>query len=336
MQITRIIANTSSADKYPTRQVTNIKAAHADMRKRLFQAEDEVLSLLESIPVTISMSANTHFPQLLDAVNRTTYTYELSPERLLGINNTIYDIIAKWLEVDNPEQKPVRWFFDAYLTKSYQSGTELAIGNITSAMQAYSGTDQIQMQLESYLFSQPYRSRIELVGARAFNDMVGFAGENAAKLGYLLANGVAAGQSPRTIAKLLQDEFEDISGWRALRIARTEINNAYHQSRLDASEDAKNRLGIELKVMHISALLDSTRLHHAERHGKLYDPQEQREWWAVGANSINCYCTSSEIIFIDGKPLQLDLIAKVRAKGVKMFGLSYDDELQKEIEAKVV
>jgi len=326
MQITKIVANISSADKYPTRQQGNIKAGAAAIKQRMLSAEDEVLALFDSIPVK-SINVN----QLQN--NELYYQYELSATRFLQVEEDIKSIIAKWLEVQDVTQKPARWFFNPYLDKAYSSGTAASLTRMTSALESTAFADTFdgqflmsQLDYENVLLSEPYRRRIELVAARTFNSMAGFADENGVRLSQILAQGVAGGQSPATISTLMQKEFEDIQGWRALRIARTEINTAHNVARSDASKDARDRLGVELKVMHVSALLETTRKHHADRHGLLFTPEAQDLWWSIGANRISCYCTTVEIIFINGEPLQKDLIKKTRAKGQKYLGIEREYE----------
>jgi SPP1 gp7 family putative phage head morphogenesis protein len=307
----------SSADKYPTRQQGNIRLAALEIKRRMRQAREEVLQLIDTIPVkSIEVSR-------LQA-NDVSYVYELSGTRFLEVELELRNIIAKWLEVQDQTGKPARWFFDPYVTKAYTDGTALSAGNIAAALES-AGADPIllsQMQLETIMFSQPYRRRFELVLSRTFNDMAGFADDNGRELGQILASGVAGGQSPRTLAKQIEREFDFVEGYRALRIARTELNTAFNVAREEQTKDARDRLGVEVKVMHISSLLEGrTRPHHAERNGSLHTPEAQALWWSDGTNRINCYCTTVEIVFIDGEPLQVELIKRVRAKGAKFLGI---------------
>lgn len=308
----------TQAEKYPTRQVTNIKKAQAEIKRRMRQAEKEVLALVDSLPV--KSLAVSQFVQ-----NEITYIYELSATKFLEVEQEIKDIVARWLDVQNATQKPVRWFFDEYTSKAYTDGTAVSAGNIASQLSMANVEPFLlsQVQLENIMLSQPYRRRYELAASRTFNDMVGFAGENGARLGQLLGLGIAGGQSPREISKQIEREFEMIEGYRAQRIARTEINAAYNTAREEMTQDARTRLGLDVRVMHVSALLEGrTRKEHAARHGSIYLPAEQKLWWSQGANKINCYCTTVEIVYIDDKPLQEDLIKKTRARGQQFLGIS--------------
>lgn len=317
MIINKIRPEPTAADKFPTGQQRNTKAAAAEIKRRMKQAKIEVLAVFNSIPVKrIEVSR-------LQA-NQVSYIYELSATRFLEVELELKRIIASWLEVQDATQRPARWFFDQYIGKAHTDGTGAALGNIASALESVSADPVLlgQVQLENVLLSEPYRRRFELVSARAFNDMIGFADENGRKLGQILGNGVAGGQSPREIARQLYREFDFIEGYRALRIARTEVNAAFNKAREEATKDARDRLGVEMRVMHVSSLVEgSTRLHHAERHGGIFTPEDQSLWWSQGSNRINCLCTTVEIVFVDGKPLQEALIKRTRAKGARFLGI---------------
>jgi SPP1 gp7 family putative phage head morphogenesis protein len=317
----------SNRDNYPTQQQANIKAAVRAISHRMRNAESDVLAILDAIPVS-SIKVN----QL--ANNELFYRYELSATRWLQTEQDIKDIIARWLEVQDQTGKPARWFFDPFIDKSYESGTKASLTQISSALSAVITDDNplgmsllTQLDYENVLMQPQYRDRIALVAARTFNDMVGFADSNGLKLAQILAAGMAGGKSPAIISRQMQDEFASVQGWRALRIARTEINTAHNQAKYDQDIDARDRLGIEIKEMHISALTETTRIHHAERHGLLFTPEAQKAWWETGGNRINCYCSVVTIVLIDGVPVQKSLIKKTRAKGQKYLGIErkYDD-----------
>lgn len=75
---------------------------------------------------------------------------------------------------------------------------------------------------------------------------------------------------------------------------------------------AKEMLNLETREIHISALSPTTRHHHAIRHGNIYTTDEQRDWWARDANSINCKCsTVTVLVDKDGKPYNKTLINKL-------------------------
>lgn len=299
-----------SSAKYPTGQTNRIRAAAKAIAERVRGAEADVLQLVDSLRVREITT------------NAATYIYELDPQRLLLVDDQIRAIINQWLELDTLTP---RWFFADYVGDAYLEGTGEATARIAALLQ--DNPAAAALELESVLMSEPYRRRVELVIARSFNDMRGFGGEAANQLGAIIGNGVAAGISPREIAAQVQANFDKTAGWRALRIARTEVNTAYNTARTEATIDARDRLGIEIKVMHRSALLlERTRDGHAERHGRIYTPEDQTAWWSQGANRINCYCTTVEIVYINGEPLNKALIERYQKQRQKFLGRSDNAE----------
>jgi SPP1 gp7 family putative phage head morphogenesis protein len=120
------------------------------------------------------------------------------------------------------------------------------------------------------------------------------------------------GQNPRVIAKSIRERI-GVSQSRAATIARTEIPNALRQARMDETLSAQESLGIQTKEMHLSALSPTTRPDHAARHARLFSIQEQKEWWARDANSINCKCsTVSVLVGDDGEPLTPSIIERAK------------------------
>lgn len=302
-------------EKDPTGQAGNRRKAKADIGRRINRALDPVLDIVDSIPVT---SVENNWVQ-----NRIIYRYDLSADRFGEINAFIRGLIYRNLGLMNDRWQN-GWFFERYLGIAYGQGTAQAANRIGSMIPEESTDANIvairpELEIERILTSEPYRRRIELVYARAFENMEGFAGQASQALGRVLANGVALGKSPRQIQADIRKVFKDVSGYRALRIARTEINKAFTDARAEQTVDARDRLGLDVRVMHVSALVQNTRRSHAARHGKLYTVEQQNEWWALGSNRINCLCSTVEILFIDGKPVQKSLIKRQRARGEAYF-----------------
>lgn len=305
-------------ERDPTQQANRRLQAERAIRKRIKQAHKPVLALFDSIPVReVEVQTNTRDENGQLVANRIFYRYDLRPEMFENIDAEIRRVLGSLLET-NSRGKPARWFFDQYIEQSYQGGTTQSAGRI-DAMARGAGLDIPEAAVERVLQSPAYRRRLELTFARTFEDMKGFEGKAADDLGRVLFNGVAGGKSPRDIAGSILDTFDDIEGFRAERIARTEINKAFTDARMEQTIDARDRLGIEVRLMHVSALSPGTRPDHADRHGKVFTPEEQEEWWSEGANRINCLCSTVEILYMDGQPVQDDLIQRQRQRGIEFF-----------------
>lgn len=245
------------------------------------------------------------------AVNRR-YAFNLDPLLLSSIlSRSGGEVDAQLLE--GGEQSV--WFFSAYVSTAYQRGTAQQFVNLAQQSSAYAGG---QESLATILRSDPYRRRIALIAAREFEEMQGLGGGVKANMARILTDGMARGLNPRDIAKTLTVQAQ-IEARRASMIARTEITTALRRARLDESEDAQERYGLKSMEMHYSALSPTTRLTHAQRHGNLYTVEQQRNWWAQGANSINCKCSTISVLVDDaGKPLVPAIIERARETEKKM------------------
>ena len=134
--------------------------------------------------------------------------------------------------------------------------------------------------------------------------------------------GIDAGDTPSEIRKAITKRF-DVSKSNAKRIADTEINRAYNDARLEAAKTAAERSGLRAGVLHISALIPTTRANHAARHGKTYTPDQQLKWWNTGGNGtnrINCLCTTrSVLIDRSGKVIDSALQKEIKNEGEEFF-----------------
>lgn len=75
---------------------------------------------------------------------------------------------------------------------------------------------------------------------------------------------------------------------------------ALRRARWDEADEAKKELGLNIRLMHFSALSPTTRQPHAIRHARIYTAEEVRTWYATGANAINCKCPQVEVL-VDAK-----------------------------------
>lgn len=200
------------------------------------------------------------------------------------------------------------WFVTGFAEVAYQRGTGQAYANLSQQSETYKGGSQ---SLANLLRSRPYQDRISLVRARVFEEMKGLSGNTKANMGRILADGIGRGKNPREIAKTLREQA-GIEARRANLIARTEIGTALRRARWDEAEQAREEYGIRNMLMHLSALSSATRPSHAARHGKLYEIDEVRDWYADG-QSYNCKCSQVEILVDkDGNPVVPSIIERAK------------------------
>ena len=294
-------------EKDPTGQAGNRLRAKVDISKRVNRLREPVLQILDSFPVRSI------------TVNKTRYNYDVNPQRIAGLFDELQALFYRALELDYFSRG---WFLSQYLGQAWQEGTAKAFTRLKTLAESAAPNIADAMNLDSVLTSPEYARRFEIIAARAFESMQGFAGQAANDLGRILGEGVALGQSPRTIARDIRKKFDQIQGYRALRIARTEVNQAFTEARYEESKDVRDRLGLQIMQMHVSALVDNTRPTHAARHGKLYTLEEQREWWSEGSNRIQCLCSTVEVVMVNGKPTQQKLIDRQRKRGELFFAMN--------------
>ncbi|OZI57661.1 phage minor head protein [Bordetella genomosp. 4] len=234
------------------------------------------------------------------------YTFRLDQ----GLLRAVFDGLATFVDgvlLEGGESQ--LWFFETYVGVAYQRGTAQEFANLAQQYEAYKAGRQ---SLLSLISSEPYQARIALLRAREFEEMEGLSGSVRADMSRVLSDGLARGLNPREIATNLTEQTR-ISEGRANRIARTEVSTALRRARLDEADDAADRYGTQAKQMHMSALSPTTRPTHASRHAKLFTTDQQREWWAKDANSINCKCSTVTVLVDDeGKPLVPSIVDRAR------------------------
>lgn len=242
-------------------------------------------------------------------VNATRYEFNTLPEVFAQMVDNTNDLIDQ-IMLEGGQNR--LWFTQQYVVPAYEQGTQQAVTNLGAQSPVYAAT---RPNLQTVLFSEPYQRRLGLVRAREFELMKGLSAQIKSGLSQQLTAGMAQGFGPQKIAKALTEQL-GIEERRALRIARTEIGQAQRTARLDETQDAQQRLGVQSLIMHVSALSPSTRLTHGERHGQIFTVEEQRNWMTVDGNACNCKCSSLELLVDDqGNPLSPKIVERVRASG---------------------
>lgn len=285
----------------PTMQDSRERKFIRDFDRRVAAVGKEVLRILREqnyTVVTLNAMQN----------NATSYQFELDQAILLGINSEI-ERIAELILLEGGEQE--LWSMRAYVEPAYIQGTAVQAANLTVQSELYALT---KPSLDAILFSPPYRKRIGLLRAREFELMKGFTAQAKTDLAGALTRGMVAGLNPRDIAKDITAST-GVNQRRGERIARTEVGNAFRQARMDEAESARVDLGIKTLEMHLSALSPTTRPNHRARHATLHSVADQRAWWAISGQSVNCKCSTVSVLVNDkGEPLSPSIIERAKRK----------------------
>ena len=302
--------------KAPNKSDRLVASSKRDVGRRLRKAQRQIIELFTNISYLKRDADSGQVINNVIHINQDIrYDYLLDSRQISTFASEIERIIRQSLMVGQ------EYYLDPYMIRAYEQGTADAVVNLTAISngQYFSTVPQV-------LTSQPYVDRIGFVAARSFEEMEGFVGDAKTTLARILGDGIGAGQSPRKIEREIRKAFSVSDKkpkglhYRALRIARTEINQAHRRARWEEAQSASERLGITTKLMHLSALLPTTRKSHANRHGHVFTRQEVEEWYTVDGNAINCRCSQVEILVDSkGNPVDPGLIKRLRKDGREFF-----------------
>ena len=321
-------------------KVSRLRAACIkDMGRRIKAAGkecvDEITRFLDShlagTTQTNDFNINTENPAIV--LNRTKYIYQVDVTEMSQIDLLISRIVNRWVMDGQGLWSPLL-YLNNFIESSFYAGMSDSLQSIQNISTAAVVGQDISMEVraldvEQLLMTPAYRRPMELLSARTFNDMQGLSNDMISDLRFILAKSVADGISAKDVSKQIRNKlWPDKGGYkfRAERIARTEINNAYASAYLETSRDLGKNVfdkgGFDVRVMHLSALTATTRRDHAARHGGIFTQDEQQDWWSEGANRINCMCSVTSVL-VDketGKPLQMRLHQKAIEQGGKWLG----------------
>ena len=303
MKITSILPRSK---QYPTGQNPRIKAFYGELRRRLRRSYKAAAEYANSIK-----------PQIVQ-LNATGYQYQLDPLLMSQINSYIEALLNEIIYGNAQGEWSAGWWANSYSSGAYQRAAEQVITQ-TQLLAADAGATQelpsLQyLRAEAVVMEPGFQRRLGSVYARLFEDMKGFTDVDKRNMAGIITRGMAAGQSPRVIAREMEKKGLE-QDWRCLRIASTEVNQAYRQGSWDETDAVNDEVfgdsDYMLKVMHLSALLPTTRRDHAARHGTICTPAEEREWFATKATGgqISCHCTTVDILVNrkTGKPMNTKL-----------------------------
>ena len=263
----------------PIGQTQRIKRSRRAINRRLKRVERMILKEWARLPVTVQNGR---------LLTNQFYEYLITIDVLQALVRRITQALDDIGQDELADQ----------VRQAYREGTAKGVENLSRISEDYTRT------ITQALSSRPVARRAALAAARVFEEMNGFSADTAADLSRILFRAVEDGVNPIVVARDIRDRF-GITRRRAERIARTELTMALRRGRWDEAADAEDKFGIEVRLLHYSALIPGrTRQTHAQRHGRIVTVQEQREWYAQNGNGINCLCTATEItVDENGEPI---------------------------------
>lgn len=308
----------TSAD--PTGQASNRNKTARRLNVRLERARREILRLFRAVYRTRRTET------VITNASQVVYDYDLTPVQLEDLNAEIRATINAELLETQGEQMPPDWWYRPEIELPTRQGTleelnrfnQLIAAAVVAGVTVRGMTPQ-RIAPEIVLTSRPYLEALRGVYVENFAVIKTLSNRTADQVIHQLNSGIRSGLTPTDIAKNITGRF-DVSKSSAERIARTEVNKAYTNSKMTAVKMAAEQTGLRAGVIHISALTSTTRTNHAARHGNAYTVASQEQWWNTGSNRINCLCSvRSVLIDSNGNVVQKEEQQEVKQEGKDFF-----------------
>ena len=307
----------SKAD--PTGQSQTWKKGSKVLQSRLDIAHSRISKLFRTIPKTRSQKVKLRNADNVTAI----YDYDIEAIQLQALSNEIEFILNEEL-LESQQNPPPGWYWAEYIEQPYRAGTGEEVVQFNQMVAAALIAGAITMDMTPAPFepaqvftSRTYRQKLAKQVQAAAVDIKKLSQETSAQVMQQIGFGIDAGDSPSVISKAIQERF-DVSKSSADRIARTEVQKAFTDGKMDFADAAAEKTGLRSGVLHISALTTTTRSWHADRHGNAYTTAAQREWCSKNANRINCLCLVRSVL-IDAKGNVIDAEFQEEIKAEKVF-----------------
>ncbi len=316
-------------DADPTGLGPSRRRADKRVTKLMQKAARDIRSLVARLPYEIvkgedSKALKSETRKVSLVANRQ-YSWQVSGFLMDQTTNSIRQILMDAL-TSGSSNWTNRWWMNAFIDPSIERGT---LDSFYSAQAITKGIDSASTnalaiaQADAQLQTPRYLSRLQLVHGRVFEDMHGIVGDTVAQLRRVLTDGMGRGLGIKDISGMINSRI-GVGLSRARTIARTETNKAYTDAYMNESDELNKSLAEDdysIRQMHVSALTDTTRRTHAERHGTIHTSTEQKKWWDSGSERINCYCSVIDVLINlkTGESIQQPLIDRTRARGKEFF-----------------
>lgn len=258
--------------------------------------------------------------------NELIYIYDLTAQELLLLAQQISNSLNIHLEVSDL-MMPNGWFFAEFIELPYRRATLEDVQDINRLVIEATNAGLIEpspftQELNSFqvVNSSTYRKNLQKEFAKNFELVKTLSNKTSSQVFTEIRAGIEAGENPTTIRRRITKRF-DVSKSDAERIARTEVNAAYNNAKLEMTDIASDQLDLNIGNIHISALTATTRQTHAARHGLAYSTSDQLKWWNTTPNRINCLCSTQKMVLDENNEvINKELQDEIRQDGKDFFG----------------
>ncbi len=303
----------------PTGLARTRNRAARRLQKRITNAQRAIRVLFRGVPRTRRTQA-----VIPNAESVVIYDYDMTPDQLQALYAQIRAELDAELETEQ-EQMPPFWWWMPIIEQPFRRGAleevnqfNMLVGlAIAAGLTVKGGIQPQRIEPDQVIQSTGYQTALR--GAQVSNYPVikSLSDRTSAQVIQVLNQGIQAGDTPTAIAAKINERF-DVSRSSAKRIAETEINKAFNDAKIAANSAAAELTGLRPALIHISALLPTTRPEHAARHGRVFTPKQQLSWWNTGANRINCKCTTQPIL-VDNRGNVVDTTLQQELQAEKGF-----------------
>lgn len=246
---------------------------------------------------------NEDSPATLYQVNAGTYIYDMTAIQLADLLQRLQVILDDAL-LDGGSQN--LWAFD-YVGAEYERGTHQAFTNLSVQSPVYAQ----QTTLAQLLSTPAYQNQIAAAYVSTYSEWKGISDAARADLANVISDAIGRGINPRETAQIISKRL-DVSMSQAKNIAQTEQVGALREAQWQETDWAKERLGLNTALLHLSALKPTTRTNHAFWHGKTRTVEEVRDWYSRDGNRYHCYCNQVPVILDDsGKVVNSGLVERL-------------------------
>lgn len=253
------------------------------------QIKNRVIDLFRTIPAS-----------QVNAATSGNYYYDFNSVRAASFMDELQRLLDEIL-LEGDDFGHGRMWASVFVGEAYQAGTHRANSDLGSLSNAYKDS----RPLAEILHSQPYLDRLQLAYTRTYNDWGGLSDYTRQQVAEVITTGIANGDAPGVVEQNIVNRM-DVSRSYARSIAQTEITNTLREANRREVKEAQATLGMDVIMLWQSALMKTTRVNHAARHGKYYTPEEIDEFYSEGANRRNCHCSQTPALVMDGKPVILE------------------------------
>lgn len=260
-----------------------------DISARYKRIRAALLDLFRSIPVSER-----------NAESSGNYYYDFSASRAASFMDEMQRLLDQFLLEGDTFDHGQMWA-NIHIGDAWAAGTQKANSELSSLSSLYAE----QRPMAAILYSEPYLNRLQLAYTQGYSDWSGLSDYTRQQVASVVMEGIARGANPRDIESDIVKRA-DVSQSYARSIAQTEITGVLRESNRKEVIEARETLGIETIMLWQSALMKTTRVTHAARHGKYYTPEEIDEFYSEVGNRRNCHCSQVPALVMDGKPVILE------------------------------